>query len=80
MLPPEEATKSRTAARTKAWCIICFALGLLLTNYPLLQIFNQPLSLGGIPLMFVYLLGIWLLGIFVLFRLTRALAQSSDKD
>jgi hypothetical protein len=80
MLPPEEASKSRTAARTKAWCIICFALGLLLTNYPLLQIFNQPLSLGGIPLMLVYLLGIWLLGIFVLFRLTRALAQSSDKD
>jgi len=80
MLPPEEATKSRTAARTKAWCIICFGLGLLLTNYPLLQIFNQPLSSGGIPLMVVYLLGIWLLGIVVLFLLTKLLAQSSDKD
>lgn len=80
MLPPEEADKTRTAARTKAWCFICFGLGLLLTNYPLLQIFNQPLSLGAMPLMLVYLLGIWLLGIFVLFRLTRALTQSSDKD
>ena len=80
MSPPEEATKSRTAARTKAWCLICFALGLLLTNFPLLQIFNQPQSLNGIPLMVVYLLGIWLLGIVVLFILAIALAQSSDKD
>jgi hypothetical protein len=80
MSPLEEANKSRTATRTKAWCLICFGLGLLLTNYPLLQIFNQPASLGGIPLMIVYLLGIWLLGILVLFRLTRALARSSDKD
>jgi hypothetical protein len=80
MSPPEEATKSRTAARTKAWCFICFALGLLLTNFPLLQIFNQPQSLNGIPLMVVYLLGIWLLGIVVLFILAIALARSSDKD
>jgi hypothetical protein len=79
MLPPEEATKSRTAARAKAWCLISFALGLLLINYPILQIFNQALSLGGIPLMILYLLGIWLLGVVVLFLLTRALAKSSDE-
>jgi hypothetical protein len=80
MLPSKEADKSRIVARTKAWCLICFGLGLLLTNYPLLQIFNQPLSLSGIPLMVAYLLGIWLVGILVLFRLTRFLAQSSDED
>ena len=80
MLPQEEAAKSRNAARARAWCLICFALGLLLTNFPLLQIFNQPQSLNGIPLMVVYLLGIWLLGIVVLFILAIALAQSSDKD
>jgi O-antigen/teichoic acid export membrane protein len=79
MLPPEDATKSRTAARTKAWCLISFALGLLLTNYPLLQIFNQPQSLSGIPLMVVYLLGIWLLGIVVLFILSKALQQTTHK-
>ncbi|MBM4288310.1 MAG: hypothetical protein FJ135_09210 [Deltaproteobacteria bacterium] len=80
MLPPEEIHKSRAAARAKAWCLICFGLGLLLTNYPLLQIFNQPTSLGGIPTMVVYLTGIWLVGIFVLFRLTRVLGHYSDKD
>ena len=80
MLPSEEAIKSRTGARIRAWCIICFALGVLFTNYPILQIFNQPSSLGGIPLTVVYLLGIWLLGIAVLFILSRALAGSSDQD
>lgn len=80
MLPPEEATKSRAAARTKAWCFICFALGVLLTNYPLVQIFNLPVTVWGIPLMVAYLLGIWLLGIVVLFFLAKTLARYSDQD
>ena len=80
MLLPEEAAKSRAAARAQAWCLISFGLGLLLTNYPFLQIFNQPLSLGGIPLMIVYLQGLWLLGLAALFLLARALAKSSEKD
>jgi hypothetical protein len=79
-LLPEEATTSRAAARVKAWCLICFGLGLLLTNYPFLQIFNQPISLGGIPLIIVHLLGLWLFGVVILFLLARALARFSDKD
>jgi hypothetical protein len=80
MLLPEANTKSRARARARAWLLISFALGLLLTNYPFLQPFNQPLSLGGIPLMFAYLQGLWLLGLAVLFLLARALAKSSNKD
>ena len=80
MIPVEVATQFRTAARTKAWCLICFALGLLLVNYPILQIFNQPLTLFGFPLIVVYLQGIWLLSIAVLFLLTRMLLKFSDKS
>ena len=80
MVPAEVATQFRTAAQTKAWCLICFALGLLLVNYPILQIFNQPLTLFGFPLMVMYLLGIWLLSIAVLFLLTRMLLRLSDKS
>jgi hypothetical protein len=79
-LLPEEVTTSRVAARKKAWLLICFGLGLLLTNYPFLQIFNQPISLGGIPLIIMYLLGLWLLGVVILFILARSLARFSDKD
>jgi hypothetical protein len=80
MVPVEAATQFRTAARTRAWCLICFALGLLLVNYPILQIFNQPLTLFGFPLLVMYLLGIWLLSIVVLFLLTRMLLKLSDKS
>jgi hypothetical protein len=79
-LLPEEATTHRAAARTRAWLLICFALGLLLTNYPFLTIFNQPLSLVGIPLLIVYLLGLWLLGVVILFVLAKALARFIDKN
>jgi hypothetical protein len=80
MMPIEAARQFRTAARTKAWCLICFVLGLLLVNYPILQIFNQPLTLFGFPLLVMYLLGFWLLSIAVLFLLTRLLLKFSDKN
>jgi predicted PurR-regulated permease PerM len=44
-------------------------LGLLaffLFNYPFLHIFNQNLCPRGIPLLMVYLFGVWLLIIVVL--------------
>lgn len=76
----EEPTKIQQAQRAKAWCRICFALGLLLINYPILQLFNQSVSLHGFPLMVVYLMGLWLAGIIVLFILTRFLLKSVDKE
>ncbi len=80
MLPPEEATKARQTARLRAWCLICFSLGLLLTNYPLLQIFNSTVTVAGIPLMVAYLLGIWVVAIVVLFVLARALSRLAEKE
>ncbi len=80
MLPPEEATHARRAAKVKAWCFICFTLGVLLTNYPLLQIFNTTATVAGIPLMVAYLLGIWVVAIGVLFALARALAKLVGKE
>jgi hypothetical protein len=80
MLPPEEATKSRQAARLRAWCLICFSLGLLLTNYPLIHIFNSTVTIASMPLLVAYLLFIWAAVIVVLFVLSRALAKLADKD
>lgn len=79
MLSPAEATKSRQAARLRAWCFICFSLGVLLTNYPLLQIFNSTTPVAGVPLMVAYLLGIWVVAIVVLFALAQALGRYAEK-
>jgi len=78
MSPLEESRQFQKVNRIKAWCRICFALGFLLINYPILQIFNQSVSLSGFPLMFIYLMGMWLVGIVVLFILTRFLLKSAN--
>lgn len=80
MSPNDTATHFRAAIRVKAWCLICFFLGLFLINFPILEIFNQPLSLVGFPLLVMYLLGIWLLIIAVLFFVTRLLLKFSNKS
>lgn len=43
-----------------------FLLGNVLFNYPLLALFNQPATVAGIPLLYVYVFGAWLLLIALL--------------
>jgi hypothetical protein len=43
-----------------------FWLGLILFNYPLLSLFDVPKTLLGIPLLYAYLFGVWLLLILFL--------------
>jgi hypothetical protein len=43
-----------------------FVLGCLLFNYPLLALFNRPLLLGSIPLLYVYVFAAWVLLIALL--------------
>lgn len=40
---------------------VLFALGCLLFNYPLLALFNRPVLLGGVPLLYVYVFAAWAL-------------------
>lgn len=43
-----------------------FAAGCLLFNHPVLGLFSRPVSLFGLPLLFVYLFATWALFIAVL--------------
>ncbi|MEM9996583.1 MAG: hypothetical protein AAF809_02690 [Bacteroidota bacterium] len=36
-----------------------FVLGVLLLNYPLLTLANQSVTVGGVPLLYVYLFVVW---------------------
>jgi hypothetical protein len=40
--------------------VALFLLGLLLFNYPLLAMFNTPLLVAGIPLLYLYLFLGWI--------------------
>ncbi len=44
---------------------------LVLLNYPLIQIVNKPVLLGGIPLLYLYIFIVWILMILALYRLFK---------
>ena len=46
--------------------IAAFLFGCLAFNYPILALFNQDGTVYGIPALFVYIFGIWLLLIVVM--------------
>jgi hypothetical protein len=52
--------------RERLW-IVLGILWFFLTNYPLLQIFNLNTLLSGIPVLAVYLFGVWILAIALLY-------------
>jgi hypothetical protein len=62
------------AKRRKFWAFMGILIFLLL-NYPLLQIFNRDALLAGIPLLVLYLHGVWLLAIIGLYALGSRLTS-----
>jgi hypothetical protein len=41
--------------------VALFMLGCLLFNYPLLELFERPVRVLGVPLIYAYLFGAWAL-------------------
>jgi type IV secretory pathway VirB3-like protein len=48
--------------------IVLFLFGMLLFNYPLLALFNRPAEVFGVPVLYVYIFGMWAL-LIILFAL-----------
>ena len=51
-----------------------FALGCLLFNYPLIELFNRPTMVFGVPLLYAYLFCAWA----ALIALVVAIVERSD--
>lgn len=49
--------------KLQVYCCLLF----LLLNYPLISLFNQPRRIMGVPVLYAYLFGVWMLFIVVLF-------------
>ncbi len=54
-----------------------FLLGAVLFNYPVLSLFNRQTSLFGIPVLFLYLFGVWAVLIFFTALVTGRTASGS---
>ena len=60
--------------------VALFLLGCVLLNYPILSLFNLEILIFGLPLLYVYLFGIWclLIGLTALGTLFRS-SEPADK-
>ncbi len=56
----------------EAW-VLFFILGVVMLNYPLLHIFNKPVTVLGIPLLVLYFMVGWPLSIFVIYLFSKTL-------
>ena len=65
--------------RSRELCLLISLLFLLVFNYPLVLAFNRTLPVFGIPLIILYLLGGWLLFIFVTFLVVRNLGRNEGE-
>lgn len=65
----------------ESW-LIFFILGMMLMTFPILHIFNKPVLLMGVPLLFLYLTAGWIVSIIVIYLFvaaSRAETGSSDE-
>ena len=51
--------KTQSARSARLACL--FLLGCLLFNYPLITLFDRPVLVMGVPLLYAYLFGAWAL-------------------
>ena len=62
--------------------VALFLLGCVLLNYPILSLFNLEILIFGLPLLYVYLFGIWclLIGLTALGTLFRSSEIADNYD
>ncbi|MDO6461991.1 hypothetical protein Q4485_14870 [Granulosicoccaceae sp. 1_MG-2023] len=75
-MPVKKQARHRLASRLPALALC----GLLALCYPLILLPSQPLLIGGIPLLYLYLFAVWLLLIIVTARTIRALHRSDGGE
>ena len=56
---------------TGAKLVFLFVLATLVLNFPVLAIFNRGSTLAGVPILYVYLFGVWVAGIAAVAVLAR---------
>ena len=63
----------------QAW-VLCFILGMVMLNFPFIQIFNQTTLVLGFPVLFLYLMLGWPASIFVIYLFSQQLGGAADGD
>lgn len=72
-------SRESTMHQRQVW-LIFFFLGLIMLNFPFIQIFNRFDSIFGLPLLVLYLLLGWPLSIIVIYLFSRSLQENMQND
>ena len=71
MWPKIRMALFRRLCLMESW-VIFFILGLIMMNFPFITIFDKPVTLFDIPLLYLYLQLGWLISIFVIYLFVKA--------
>ena len=63
----------------ESW-IIFFILGIIMMTFPFLHIFNKPVLLFGLPLMFLYFTAGWIISIIVIYLFMLAIRHGNKSN
>jgi hypothetical protein len=50
---------------------LLFVLAAIVLNFPVLAVFNRHAAVGGVPVLYLYLFGVWAAAILAVIVLTR---------
>ena len=70
----------RGASRIRQMWMALFVLGAVLINYPFLMIFDRPMHLMGIPLLYLYFFVGWSISIGVIALYARSVRQEHGDE
>lgn len=63
----------------ESW-IIFFIAGNVMLNFPFLKIFNQPITILGVPLLYLYFMVGWPVSIGVIYLFSTAIEQEFNEQ
>ena len=75
MTPPDLAAAAAGTRKLRDGALLLPVFGAFLLVSPLIMVFSGPVTVFGLPLIFVYIFGVWL----GLVLLARAMARRLDK-
>lgn len=67
--------KKRQGSSTREAWVLCLILGIIMLNFPFIQIFNSGKFILGIPILVLYFFVGWPLSILVVYLFTRQLSN-----
>lgn len=69
-----------SSLRLKESWVIFFILGIIMLNYPFLDIFNKSIDILGFPILVIYFTGGWFISILVIYLFSKSINTTENRE